>query len=59
MSKGATSAETKIALREFYRCELDHQNGYAWQMYQGFKLDGAPANFGLCFHLEKLTEIHV
>lgn len=56
---GLASAEAKVGLHEFHRSEFDHQNGYAWQMYQGFELDGASAGLALCFHLKKLTEIHV
>jgi hypothetical protein len=37
---------------------MDHHNGYVWDMFRGLKFIGYPCGIAVCFHFDRLTEIH-
>jgi hypothetical protein len=58
IERGLSQCDASVLLAQFYRSELDHHNGYLWQLYQGVSIDGHPAGFSLCFHSGELIQIH-
>ncbi|WP_443691240.1 hypothetical protein [Pseudomonas sp.] len=58
IDSGLRQHHAAVLLAQFYQSELDHHNGYLWQVYQGASIDGHPAGFSLCFHSGELIQIH-
>ena len=40
------------------RQEHGSPNGYVWEMFRGLKFMGHPCGIAVCFHFDRLTEIH-
>lgn len=59
LTGGLFKAEAEVTLSAFYRSTTDHKNGYEWLIFHGVRFGNQPCGFGLCFHQDKLTEIHL
>lgn len=54
LDREAVAAE----LATFFRSERDLRNGYTWLEFAGWSFGGKPAWASLCFHQDRLSELH-
>lgn len=59
IKNGLLAESARQALTQFHQSEIDHQNGFVWQRYHGFKLNDESAGLSLCFHCGKLAAVHL
>lgn len=55
---GLSLEDAAAGLTRFYRSAVDHQNGYRWLTFGAVSFGGHPCGFSLCFHQDRLTEVH-
>ena len=58
LSAGMSKDQVLKDLSQFYQSGVDHKNGYEWLSFQGLSLSGYRCGLSVCFHANRLTEIH-